>query len=192
MKRIVISILSALVAMTSVCALAGCGSNSNGNTSSAASQSSAQESAAAQSSVGSAAATISASDAVFTFNGVNVELNGDADAAVAALGEAQNVSSQLSCHGQGDDKTYTYNGFVLNTYPLDGKDKVLEVVIKSADIPTSKGVKVGDDVSAVTAAYGDNFRKVGVYYAYDAGEGKSLQFLIENDKVTEIDYYYDV
>ena len=72
MKRIVISILSALVAMTSVCALAGCGSNSNGNTSSAASQSSAQESAAAQSSVGSAAATISASDAVFTFNGVNV------------------------------------------------------------------------------------------------------------------------
>ena len=194
MKRIVISIMSALLAMTSVCALAGCGSDSKGTASSAATpQSSAAESAAQASDAKSgAAATISAADVVFSFNGTSVELNGDAEAAVAALGQANDVSSQLSCHGQGDDKTYTYEGFVLNTYPLDGKDRVLEIVVKSADIPTSKGVKVGDDVSAVTAAYGDNFRKVGVYYAYDAGEGKSLQFLIEGDKVTEIDYYYDV
>ena len=194
MKRIVISIMSALLAMTSVCALAGCGSDSKGTaSSSAAPQSSAAESAAQASDAKSgAAATISAADVVFSFNGTSVELNGDAEAAVAALGQANDVSSQLSCHGQGDDKTYTYEGFVLNTYPLDGKDRVLEIVVKSADIPTSKGVKVGDDVSAVTAAYGDNFRKVGVYYAYDAGEGKSLQFLIEGDKVTEIDYYYDV
>lgn len=195
MKRIVISIMSALLAVTSVCALAGCGSDSKGTASSAATQSSAAESAAQASDAKSgntAAATISAADVVFSFNGASVELNGDADAAVAALGNANDVSSQLSCHGQGDDKTYTYDGFVLNTYPLDGKDRVLEIVVKSADIPTSKGVKVGDAVSAVTAAYGDNYRKVGVYYAYDAGEGKSLQFLIEGDKVTEIDYYYDV
>ena len=194
MKRIVISIMSALLAMTSVCALAGCGSDSKGTaSSSAAPQSSAAESAAQASDAKSgAAATISAADVVFSFNGTSVELNGDAEAAVAALGQANDVSSQLSCHGQGDDKTYTYEGFVLNTYPLDGKDRVLEIVVKSADIPTSKGVKVGDAVSAVTAAYGDNYRKVGVYYAYDAGEGKSLQFLIEGDKVTEIDYYYDV
>lgn len=196
MKRIVISIMSGLLAVTSVFALVGCGSDTKGNNaSSAATQSSAAAESSAQASEAKSddkAATISAADAVFTFNGVNVELNGDADAAVAALGTANDVSSQLSCHGQGDDKTYTYTGFVLNTYPLDGKDRVLEVVVKSADIPTSKGVKVGDDVSAVTSAYGDNFRKVGVYYAYDAGEGKSLQFLIEGDKVTEIDYYYDV
>ena len=125
-------------------------------------------------------------------NGVKVELNGDADAAIAALGEYKDVSSQLSCHGEGEDKTYTYDNFVLNTYPLDGKDRVLEIVVKSADIPTSKGVKVGDSASAVKEAYGDGFREVGTYYAYDAGDGKSLQFLIENDSVKEIDYYYDV
>ena len=115
-----------------------------------------------------------------------------ADAAVKALGEAQEVSSQLSCHGEGDDKTYTYEGFVLNTYPLDGKDRVLEIVVKTAGIPTAKGVQVGDAVSKVTEAYGEDFKKVGMYYAYDAGDGKSLQFFIQDDKVQEISYYYDV
>ncbi len=91
-----------------------------------------------------------------------------------------------------EDKTYTYNGFTVNSYPLDGKDYVMEVVVNQAGIPTSKGVSVGDPVSKVTEAYGDNYKAVGVYYSYDAGNKKSLQFLIENDVVTEIDYFYTV
>ena len=188
MKRPIIYLVSAVIAVTSACALAGCGSNSS---SQANSKAESAQSSVAQSSA-QAGGTISADDAVFRFNGVKVELNGDADAAIAALGDYKDVSSQLSCHGEGEDKTYTYDNFVLNTYPLDGKDRVLEIVVKSADIPTSKGVKVGDSASAVKEAYGDGFREVGTYYAYDAGDGKSLQFLIENDSVKEIDYYYDV
>ncbi len=193
MKRPIIYLVSAVIAVTSACALAGCGSDSSKAESKVESaQSSAAQSSAAQSSAQSGG-TISADDAVFSFNGVKVELNGDANAAISALGEYKDVSSQLSCHSnEGEDKTYTYENFVLNTYPLNGQDRVLEVVIKSADIPTSKGVKVGDTASAVKAAYGDGFREVGTYYAYDAGDGKSLQFLIENDTVKEIDYYYDV
>ena len=187
MKRPIIYLVSAVIAVTSACALAGCGSNSS---SQANSKAESAQSSVAQSSA-QAGGTISADDAVFSFNGVKVELNGDADAAIAALGEYKDVSSQLSCHGEGEDKTYTYDNFVLNTYPLDGKDRVLEIVVKSADIPTSKGVKVGDSASAVKEAYGDGFREVGTYYAYDAGDGKSLQFLIENDSVKEIDYYFD-
>ena len=114
---------------------------------------------------------------------MKVELNSDADAAVKALGEAKDVSSQLSCHGEGQDKTYTYENFVLNTYPLDGKDRVLEIVVKAAGIPTAKGVQVGDAVSAVTDAYGNDFKQVGMYYAYDAGDGKSLQFFVQGNSL---------
>ena len=131
MKKSVIILAAAILAATSAAMLSGCGSGetANGGADATAAASSQTE----QSSAGSdTKAVIDAKDVVFSFNGVDVELNSDADAAVAALGEANDVSSQLSCHGEGDDKTYTYDGFVLNTYPLEGKDRVLEIVINSA------------------------------------------------------------
>lgn len=186
MKRSMIILASAVIALTSVAALAGCGSNN------AESQPAATVAVETLVATTPAASSIAAEDAVFSYNGASVALNTDADAAVASLGEALEVGSQTSCHGVGEDKTYTYQGFILNTYPLDGKDMVLEVVIKDAGIPTSKGVQVGDSVSKVTETYGENFKKVGMYYSYSAGEKMSLQFFIENDTVKEIDYYYDV
>ena len=176
-------------ALSAAMLLSGCGSDKKDDTKKEEKTEAATTAAVTEAQSGGA---LSAEDVVFTYNGVSVELNGDAAAAKTALGEPLEEKSQLSCHGQGDDKTYTYNGFVLNTYPLDGQDRVLEIVINTAGIPTSKGVQVGDPVSSVTAAYGDGYREVGMYYAYEAGDGKSLQFFIQNDTVQEISYYYDV
>ena len=138
--------------------------------------------------------SISQDDVVFTTNeGVKITLNDEAAPVIEALGEPQSQSSQLSCHGEeGDDKTYVYEGFTVGTYPKNGVDRILEVVVNSEDLQTSKGIKIGDPVSKVTEIYGDNYRSIGMYYSYDAADGKSLQFFIENDVVAEIDYYYDV
>ena len=188
MKKSVI-ILALLLVAALMFTFAGCGGgNSETEATTAATEATTAEETAAEAEDGG----ITADDVTFTYNGVKVELNGDAAAAIEALGEPESSESQLSCHGEGDDKTYTYDGFVLNTYPLDGEDRVLEIVIKSDAIETNKGVKVGDGAEAVKAAYGDSFKEVGLYYAYDAGDGKSLQFLIEDGVVSEIDYYYDV
>ena len=187
MKKSVIILASALMAFASIGSLAGCGGSD-----SASQAQTATAAAGSADSKATASASITADDVVFVSNGVKVELNSDADEAVAALGDYLSVESQLSCHGEGDDKTYTYDGFVLNTYPLDGKDRVLEVAVNTEGIATSKGIQVGDSADKVTQTYGDGYRKVGMYYAYDAGDGKSLQFFIENDAVKEIDYYYDV
>lgn len=187
MKRTLISVTAAALAVTSVLAFAGCGKNEQSSADTAATTAAAQETTAAQ-----AQGVIPESDTVFTYNGAKVELNTPIDDMLAALGQANEVSSQLSCHGEGEDKTYSYNGFTVNSYPLNGKDYVMEVVVNEAGIPTSKGVAVGDTVSKVTEAYGNNYKAVGVYYSYDAGNKKSLQFLIENDTVTEIDYFYTV
>ena len=187
MKRTLISVTAAALAVTSVLAFAGCGKNEQSSADTAATTAAAQETTAAQ-----AQSVIPESDTVFTYNGAKVELNTPIDDMLAALGQANEVSSQLSCHGEGEDKTYSYNGFTVNSYPLNGKDYVMEVVVNEAGIPTPKGVAVGDPVSKVTEAYGNNYKAVGVYYSYDAGNKKSLQFLIENDTVTEIDYFYTV
>ena len=110
-----------------------------------------------------------------------------AASAVETTAAAGGEASQAAAGGSVTEA----DGFVVNTYPLDGEDRVLEIVIKSADIPTSKGIKVGDTVEAVKAAYGEG-KSVGMYVAYDTAEKKSVQFVVENGVVTEIDYYYDV
>lgn len=185
MKRALSLILAIMMVMSLVAVLAGCGSEKTDSDKKEEKKEAATESQ-------STGGTLSEDDLIFSVNGVSIELNGDADAAVAALGEPIDSSSQLSCHGEGDDKTYTYDGFVLNTYPLDGKDRVLEIVVNTAGITTINGVQVGDPVSKVTETYGNEFKQVGQYYAYEGSGGKSLQFLIKDDKVQEISYYYDV
>ena len=185
MKRTLISITAAALALSSVLAFTGCGKSEQ-------SQAETATTAAEVTTAAQAQGVIPESDVVFNYNGAKVELNTPIDDMLTAIGQANEVSSQLSCHGEGEDKTYSYNGFVVNSYPLDGKDYVMEVVVSEAGIPTSKGVAVGDPVSKVTEAYGDNYKAVGVYYSYDAGNKKSLQFLIENDTVSEIDYFYTV
>lgn len=191
MKRPIIFVLTALMAASSVCALAGCGGKDSSSASGAAA--STAPASVAETSGAAAASSIAAEDTVFTYNGVSVELNGDAQAAIDALGEPVSTSSQATCHGtEGDDKTYVYDGFSVNTYPKDGQDRVLEVVVTSSDIPTAKGVKVGDSLDAVKAAYGDGYRQVAAYYAYETNDGKSIQFAVVDNLVTEIDYYYDV
>ena len=186
MKRSIVYILTALM-IAVVIMLTGCKSDTK-PTEAAKTETTAQTETAAQQSSGA----VSAADVVFNYNGKSVELNCDEAAMTAALGEANSVSSQLSCHGEGEDKTYTYNGFIVNTYPSNGVNRVMEIVVSSADHPTSKGIKVGDTASAVTTAYGDNYKKVGAYYSYSAGGDMALQFFIENGTVTEIDYYYNV
>lgn len=38
---------------------------------------------------------------------------------------------------------------------------------------------------------GSDYTELGLYYAYDTGNGKSLQFYVEDGTVMEIDYYYE-
>lgn len=189
MKRILVSLTAAALALTSAVSLAGCGSNGSSSSKDASSSSAAASSKVEES---SSAAAISAEDVKFTYNGATVELNSELDPAIEALGDYLDVSSELSCHGKGEDMTYTYDGFVVNSYPRDGKDYVMEIVVSNAGIPTSKGIEVGSSASDVVAAYGSGYKEVGVYYAYDAGNKMSLQFYIENDAVKEIDYFYSV
>ncbi len=191
MKRILVSLTAAALALTSAVSLAGCGSNESSSSKKDTSSSSASAASKADES-SSSAASVTANEVKFTYNGATVELNTPIDTMLSALGDPIEITSQMSCHGEGEDKTYTYDGFLVNSYPRDGKDYVMEILVKNAGIPTSKGIEVGSSATDVINAYGMGYKEVGVYYAYDAGNKMSLQFYIENDAVKEIDYYYNV
>lgn len=183
MKRSFLILLAAVLVLTMAFTLTGCGSDTPTEA----------PATAAPTQAGQTGAGITEADTTFGINGVDVALDGSIDAVITALGDPLDVKSELSCHGEGDDKTYTYNGFVIKSYPKDGEDRVLEVLINDAGIPTSKGIEIGSSIDDVIAAYGDNYSVIaGKRYVYDAGNGKTLRFVTEDNAVVQIDYYFNV
>lgn len=193
MKRTIVSIVAALLAVTSAVSLAGCGGNDK-KESTAASQTE-DASKTDDGSKADDAGALTDRDTIALIDGVAIELNGTSEEVIGALGDNYEFSAQTSCHAEeGEDKTYAYEGFTINTYPNNGVETVLEVIVTTADFTTGNGVKVGDSLSAVTAAYGENYRKIGqAFYVYETADGKKqIRFSVENDTVTQIDYYYNV
>lgn len=135
--------------------------------------------------------SFSAADTDFVCNGQRVSLNENMSSVLSKLGNAVNVSSAPSCHGEGEDKTYEYNGFTVYTYPSGGNDLVLEINVQSSAVPTSKGVKTGSSLNDVTAVYGNGYTTDGNYVIYSSGV-KTLQFFMSGNTVSEIDYYYNI
>ena len=135
--------------------------------------------------------SFSAADTDFVYNGQRVSLNENMSSVLSKLGKAASVSSAPSCHGDGEDKTYEYNGFTIYTYPSGGNDLVLEINVQSSAIPTSKGIKAGSSLNDITAVYGNNYTNDGNYIVFSSGI-KTLQFFMSGNTVSEIDYYYNL
>ena len=135
--------------------------------------------------------SFSSADTDFVYNGQRVSLNENMSSVLSKLGKAASVSSAPSCHGDGEDKTYEYNGFTIYTYPSGGNDLVLEINVQSSAIPTSKGIKAGSSLNDITAVYGNNYTNDGNYIVFSSGI-KTLQFFMSGNTVSEIDYYYNL
>ena len=136
--------------------------------------------------------SFAASDAVFVYNDRQVALNSDMDTVLAALGEANGMTTAPSCIGVGEDKTYHYDGFTVTTYPRGDKDYVMEIKVLDAAIATAKGIRLGSSMDDMTAAYGSGYRTFGYICAYQTNDNKSLQFFVEDGVITEISYAYKV
>ena len=126
MKKSILALTSAVLVLSSAFAFAGCG----GAQSSASGQASQAATTVAATEAQKDASAVTAQDVQFVYNGVTIELNSDAADLTDKLGQPNDVQSQMSCHGEGEDKTYFYNGFTVNTYPAaDGKERITEVVV---------------------------------------------------------------
>ena len=90
----------------------------------------------------------------FTYNGTDIRLNGDMQVILNALGEPKKYTEETSCAFTGLDKTYTYDSFVIQTYPKGDKDYVYMFWFLDDMVKTPESVKIGDTQAAVEAAYG--------------------------------------
>ena len=105
-----------------------------------------------------------------------------------ALGAPASVEEAPSCHYEGMDTVYKYNGFSIQTYRKDSADAVAVVSIESAAYPTAKGIKVGDTLEAVRTAYGEAAESTNYYRVYNLTDKVTLTFEFDGDKVAVILY----
>lgn len=157
--------------------LAGCGGGEDGTT--AASGNDTQTTAAP----------------VSTGAGYSFEVKGTAvtpgmkqDDLLAALGEADNTFEAPSCAGEGTDYTYTYGSVEITTVPnSQGVNEVSAIILKDDLASTPEGVSLFMSLEDMVAAYGDGYTQSGSAYNYVKGNVQ-LQFIVENDEITSIQY----
>ena len=125
----------------------------------------------------------------FTVRGVTVSMGQPAGPYIESLGEPQNLFEAPSCAFEGIDRIYTYPGFQLYTFPKDGADYVLSVILTDDSLATDKGIYLGRTLADVTAAYGGGYAQNQGEYTYTLGSS-SLSFLIEDGEVAAIAWRY--
>lgn len=123
----------------------------------------------------------------FEQNGVTIYMNTDVKPVIDALGEPLHYFEAESCAFKGLDKTYTYAGFEITTYPLDGKDYISSVYLMDDTVSTPEGIYIGSTVDDMIAAYGEDYTESSGSYTYVKDESK-LQFIVQDDEIISITY----
>ena len=183
-----------MILMTAALSMAGCGSGSGAGSTTAA-KTEATETTAAESSQAAettAEASESAKEAEitgFTFitGDTVIAMNADAAPILEELGEWENYVETTSCAFKGLDKTYSYPGFDLYTYPLDGKDNVNSVYFVDDTVSTPEGIHIGSTKEEMEAAYGTDYEEEFGAYTYTKDKSK-LQFLVTDGVIDSVEY----
>lgn len=124
---------------------------------------------------------------VFTYKGTDVVIDADATTYVTAFGEPVSYYETPSCAFDNLDKFYTYQGFEIDTYYMDGKDLVLSVVLLDDTVSTTEGICIGDAQDKVKTVYGEPAETTDNSATYKKDNMK-LVFIFKDGAVAAIEY----
>ncbi len=118
---------------------------------------------------------------VFVYNGESVHMNEDMAAVLEKLGEPKTKLEAPSCAFPNEiDRIYGYAGANILTYPDGGADFVHTVNFMDDSITTPEGIRLGDSLADIEAAYGDGYTVKLSQYTYGKGD-TYLRFLLDGD-----------
>ncbi len=123
----------------------------------------------------------------FKTGGTEVAVGQDMADALSALGDPNEYFEAESCAFEGLDKTYTYSGFVITTYPDGDKDFINSIRLTDDSASTQEGAYIGCTADQVKDLYGESQGDLPTSLSYTKG-GTTLNFILENDAVISIEY----
>ena len=124
---------------------------------------------------------------IFRAGEVSIAIDAQAAPILEALGAWKDYAESPSCAFEGMDKVYTYAGFEIETYCLDGVDYIASVRLLDDTFKTQKGITIGSTKEAVIEAYGEPAESGELSLIYQDA-GMKLQFLLRDGVVCDIQY----
>jgi predicted small lipoprotein YifL len=123
----------------------------------------------------------------FTYEGTEIRLHADMAPILEKLGQPKKYTESASCAFEGLDKTYTYDSFVIQTYPQGDKDYVYCFWFVDDFAQTNEGIKIGDSQDKVETAYGAESFNGSNAYTLTKGDGV-FTVIIKDGVVSSIQY----
>ena len=128
------------------------------------------------------------SQLVFTYKDCPLPMNAEFGPLKDYLGEPDSYFEAASCAFDGLDKTFTYGGVEIITYPdedKEGVDYISSVRLLDNSVSTPEGVTIGSTAEVVAAAWGGEVS--GDLYEKEDGDC-ILSILFEDGKVISVEY----
>lgn len=129
----------------------------------------------------------------FVFQNTEIRVGESAAPVLTAL-QSQNpqCSVKPSClaGASGEDVTYVFPGFQMQTFRLterDGDEQIRIVMLNDDSVSTREGISIGAAVQAVKDAYGSASEETAYRIVYEK-EGMKLVFSLRDGTVTNISY----
>ena len=116
-----------------------------------------------------------------------ISIGDEAAPILKALGDPKKTFEQDSCAYQGKDKVYSYEGFDICTWMVDGKECVNAIYLMDGTVTTPEGVKIGSTKQDVINAYGKDYTESYGVCRYTIGNTE-LSFYMTNQVVDSIEY----
>lgn len=123
----------------------------------------------------------------FEAQGVTIAIDADAEAYIEALTELISYYEAPSCAFGDLDKIYTYSGFELDTYSINGRDYVKSIILQDDSVMTPEGVCIGDAAEKIEEIYGAASSADDEMMLY-VKDNMKLCFLIREGQVVSIEY----
>lgn len=116
-----------------------------------------------------------------TYNNIDIKLNTDFNNYIVVF-DPYNEYRETE-----NGNIYYYDKFQIETYYVEGVERIKSIMFTSDDIYTNEGLGIGDPEKYIIQTYNQaTMYKNNVYY-YELN-GTSLSFIVQNDKIISIEY----
>ncbi len=123
----------------------------------------------------------------FDYKGTKITMNAETKSILAALGEPKSMTEEPSCAFDGNDKTYYYGSFYMQTYTMKNVDYVYCLWFADDTVSTEEGIFIGATEDEVKKAYGEDSYNGKNAYIVTKGDSK-LTVIVKDGAVSNITY----
>lgn len=134
-------------------------------------------------------ASVTARDDSFVYSDVVLSIGEGISAdTLKPLGEPLDKQSAPSCHFDGNDTIYIYDGLKIYTY-ADGDKEIVYLIEITSDVYSAKdGAKVGMTLDEIKTLLGAPSQETAVGLVYSISDTTAIRFTVADSVVTMIEY----